>query len=57
MYLQIARQKFGDDYTISVSSFHFDTSNGKRPSIDVDFKRILPEKWTITKEGTYQNVR
>ena len=56
MYLQMVRQQFGDDYTVSVSSFHFDTSNGKRPSIDVDFQRILPEKWTIMKEGTYQQV-
>ena len=56
MYLQMVRQQFGDDYTASVSSFHFDTSNGKRPSIDVDFQRILPEKWTIMKEGTYQQV-
>ena len=54
--LQMVRQQFGDDYTVSVSSFHFDTSNEKKPSIDVDFQRILPEKWTIMKEGTYQQV-
>ena len=56
MSLQIVQQKFGDDYSISDSDFYFNTSNVKKPSINIDFQHILPEKWTIMKEGTYQQV-
>ena len=50
------RQQLEDDYIVRVLSFHFDTSSGRQPSIDVDFRQILPEKWTIMKEGIYQQV-
>ena len=56
MYLQIVRQKFGNDYTVSVTTFHFDTLDGRKPSIDVHFQQVVPEKWMIMREGSPQKV-
>ena len=52
----MVKKQFQDDYMVSESSFSFDTSGRRDPSIAIEFQRLLPEKWTLCKEATYQQV-
>ena len=52
----MVKQAYGNNHTVNECIFYFDTSGRGKPNVTLDFPRILPEKWTMMKEGTYQQV-
>ena len=52
------RQQFTNDHSVEEKGFLFDTSGEDNhvPSITMEYTKITPEHWTITKEGCYKQV-
>ena len=53
----MVKKQFGVEYMVEETGFQFDTSVREEPCITVEYKRMTPEQWTLTKEGTYRQVR
>ena len=53
----MVKRQFGDNYTVDEKGFQFRLSTNIDPSISVKFLRETPELWTLTKEGTYRQVK
>ena len=56
--LQLVRQQFTSDHSVEEKGFLFDISGEDNhvPSITMEYTKITPEHWTITKEGCYKQV-
>ena len=52
----MVRQQFGEEYVIQETGFQFDTALQGDPSVTLDYQRVTPQQWTLTKEGTCQQV-
>ena len=53
----MVKNKFDEDYDVNVKSFQFDTFRRNDPSIAIEFQRLLPQRWAVYKEATYQQVK
>lgn len=51
----MVRKQFGTEYWVEDRCFQLDTSRGD-PSISLEYERMTPQQWTLTKEGTYRQV-
>jgi hypothetical protein len=54
--VEMVRQQFGEEYVVQETGFQFDTSLRGDPSVTLEYQRVTPQQWTLTKEGTCRQI-